>query len=79
MKQKLKTIIILIMAIFITLISAYSFLSVSESIEKTRGAELVWRCFAIWIKSIILTQAVLVVGGLFLFMIRKPKNILENK
>jgi hypothetical protein len=39
-----------------------------------RGTELLWRCFAIWIKSIILTQAVLVVGGLFVFMMRKPKG-----
>lgn len=75
MRQKLKTIIIVVMAIFITLISAYSFLSVAEAIEKIRGSDLLWQCFAIWIKSIILTQAVLVVGGLFLFMIRKPKNV----
>ncbi len=73
MKQKLKTFIILAMAVFISLISIYAFIRVSSAMEQVRGTELLWRCFAIWIKSIILTQAILVVGGLFLFMIRKPK------
>ncbi|MFN3532459.1 MAG: hypothetical protein ACK41Q_08105 [Candidatus Brocadia sp.] len=74
MKQKLKTIIIIAMAVLISLIAIYAFKRVSIAIEQVRGAELLWKCFAIWIKSIILTQTVLVVGGLFLFMLRKPKG-----
>ncbi|MCF6154511.1 MAG: hypothetical protein E3K36_04500 [Candidatus Brocadia sp.] len=74
MKQKLKTVIILAMAVFISLIAIYAFKRVSTTIEQARGAELLWKCFAIWIKSIILTQTVLVLGGLFLFMLRKPKG-----
>lgn len=74
MKQKLKTVIIIAMAVFISLIAIYSFKRVSTTIEQVRGAELLWKCFAIWIKSIILTQTVLVLGGLFLFMLRKPKG-----
>lgn len=73
-KPKLKIFIITVMALIITLISLYSFVSVSRSIDQIRGADLLWNCFAIWIKSIILTQGVLVVGGLFLFMLRKPKG-----
>lgn len=73
MKQKLKGFIVTIMAILISLISIYAFMRVSSAIEQTHGTDLLWRCFAIWIKSIILTQAILVVGGLFLFMLRKPK------
>lgn len=65
MKQKLKTVIIIAMAVFISLIAIYSFKRVSTTIEQVRGAELLWKCFAIWIKSIILTQTVLVLGGLF--------------
>lgn len=74
MKQKLKAFIIFVMALFISLIAIYAFMRVSSAIEQVRGSDLLWRCFAIWIKSIILTQAVLVVGGLFLFMLRKPKG-----
>lgn len=74
MKQKLKALIITSMALFISLIAIYAFRSVSHAIDQFRGSELVWKCFAIWIKSIILTQAVLVLGGLFLFMLRKPKG-----
>ncbi|MEK7805635.1 MAG: hypothetical protein AAB258_02730 [Planctomycetota bacterium] len=75
MKQKLKAFIIIVMALFISLIAIYAFMRVSSAIEQVRGSDLLWRCFAIWIKSIILTQAVLVVGGLFLFMLRKPKGV----
>ena len=74
MKQKLKAFIIIVMALFISLIAIYAFMRVSSAIEQVRGSDLLWRCFAIWIKSIILTQAVLVVGGLFLFVLRKPKG-----
>ena len=74
MKQKLKAFIIIGMAILISLIAIYAFMRVSSTIEQVRGSDLLWRCFAIWIKSIILTQAVLVLGGLFLFMLRKPKG-----
>ena len=62
------------MSFLISLIAIYSFIRVSSAIEQVRGSDLLWRCFAIWIKSIILTQAVLVVGGLFLFVLRKPKG-----
>ena len=74
MKQKLKALVITIMALFILLIAIYAFRSVSHAIDQFRGEELLWKCFAIWIKSIILTQTVLVLGGLFLFMMRKPKG-----
>ena len=74
MKQKLKAFIIIVMAVIISLIAIYAFMRVSVAIEQVHGTELLWRCFAIWIKSIILTQAVLVVGGLFVFMLRKPKG-----
>ena len=74
MKQKLKAFIITVMAIIISLIAIYAFMRVSRAIEQVHGTDLLWRCFAIWIKSIILTQAVLVVGGLFLFMLKKPKG-----
>ena len=74
MKQKLKAFIIFVMALCISLIAIYAFMRVSSAIEQVRGSDLLWRCFAIWIKSIILTQAVLVVGGLFLFILRKPKG-----
>lgn len=74
MKQKLKVIIIIIMAIIISMIAVYTFSRISIVIEHVHGSELIWKCFAFWIKSIVLTQAVLVVGGLFLFMLRKPKG-----
>lgn len=74
MKQKLKAFIITIMALLISLIAIYAFRSVSHAIDQYRGSELLWKCFAIWIKSIILTQTVLVLGGLFLFTLRRPKG-----
>jgi len=74
MKQKLKAFIITAMAVLISLIAIYAFRRVSNAIEQVHGSELLWKCFAIWIKSIILTQTVLVLGGLFLFMLRKPKG-----
>lgn len=74
MKQKLKAFIIIVMAVCISLIAIYAFIRVSAVDDQLRGTDLLWRCFAIWIKSIILTQAILVVGGLFLFMLRKPKG-----
>lgn len=74
MKQKLKVFIITVMAVLISLIAIYAFRRVSHAIEMVRGPELMWKCCAIWIKSIILTQTVLVIGGLFLFMLRKPKG-----
>lgn len=74
MKQKLKAFIIIVMAVLISMIAIYAFMRVSTATEQVKGSDLLWRCFAIWIKSIILTQAILVVGGLFLFMLRKPKG-----
>ncbi len=74
MKQTLKVIIVIIMAIIISMIAVYTFTRISLAIEHVKGSELIWKCFAFWIKSIVLTQAVLVVGGLFLFMLRKPKG-----
>lgn len=74
MKQKLKAFIIIIMAALISLIAIYAFRSVSHAIEVVHGPELMWKSCAIWIKCIILTQTVLVIGGLFLFMLRKPKG-----
>ncbi|TVM03684.1 MAG: hypothetical protein CV087_03795 [Candidatus Brocadia sp. WS118] len=74
MKQKLKAFIITAMALLVSLIAIYAFRRVSHAVEVIRGPELLWRCFAIWIKCIILTQTVLVVGGLFVFMLRKPKG-----
>lgn len=74
MKQKLKAFIIFVMAVLISMIAIYAFMRVSTATEQVKGSDLLWRCFAIWIKSIILTQAILVVGGLFLFMLRKPKG-----
>ena len=62
------------MAVIVSLIAIYAFMRVSVATEQLRGTDLLCRCFAIWIKSIILTQAILVVGGLFLFMLRKPKG-----
>lgn len=58
----------------VSIIALYAFWRVSRAFEALRGTDLMWKCFAIWIKSIILTQAVLVVGGLFLFLLRKQKN-----
>lgn len=74
MKQKIRGCIIATMAVLISLIAVYAFGNVSHSLEITRGPDLLWRCLATWIKSIILTQTVLVVGALFLFMLRKPKD-----
>jgi hypothetical protein len=75
MKQKLKTFIIITMSVLISIISVYAFIRISNATEHLRGHDLLWKCFAIWIKSIILTQGVLVVGGLFLFLLRKPKAL----
>ncbi len=58
----------------VSIIALYAFWRVSRAFEALHGTDLLWKCFAIWIKSIILTQAVLVVGGLFLFLLRKQKN-----
>ncbi len=74
MRQKLKTVIIMSMAVFIFIIAIYTFRRVTHAFEQIQGIELVWKCFAIWIRSIILTQTVLVMGGLFLFMLRNPKG-----
>ncbi|MCF6157528.1 MAG: hypothetical protein E3K32_02920 [wastewater metagenome] len=74
MKQKLKTVIIISMAVLIAIIAIHTLMGVSGSFEQMGGSNLAWRCFALWIRSIILTQAVLVVGGLLLFMLRKPKE-----
>ncbi|MDN3512768.1 MAG: hypothetical protein NG747_00025 [Candidatus Brocadia sp.] len=74
MKQKLKPFIITVMAVLVSLIALYALRRVSQAIEHVHGSELLWKCFAIWIKSIILTQTVLILGGLFLFMLRKPKG-----
>lgn len=62
------------MAALILIIALYTFRRVSHAFEQVQGIDLVWKCFALWIRSIILTQAVLVVGGLFLFMLRNPKG-----
>ncbi len=74
MKQKIRGCIIATMAVLISLIAVYAFGNVSNTLEVTRGADLLWRCLAMWVKSIILTQTVLVVGILVLFMLRKPKD-----
>ncbi|MBF8277330.1 MAG: hypothetical protein HW390_2403 [Candidatus Brocadiaceae bacterium] len=74
MKQKIRGCIIATMAVLISLIAVYAFGNVSQSLEVTRGPDLLWRCLAMWVKSIILTQTVLVVGILVLFMLRKPKD-----
>jgi F0F1-type ATP synthase assembly protein I len=78
MKQKFRTIVISVMAVIITLIAIYSFVRVSGAIDHVHGKDLMWKCFAIWIRSIILTQAVIVIGGLLLFMRRKPKGSMSR-
>ncbi len=75
MKQKIRGCIIATMAVLISLIAVYAFGNVSHTLEVTRGPDLLWHCLATWVKSIILTQTVLVVGVLFLFMLRKPKDV----
>lgn len=75
MKQKIRGCIIATMAVLISLIAVYAFGNVSHTLEVTRGPDLLWHCLATWVKSIILTQTVLVVGALFLFMLRKPKDV----
>lgn len=75
MKQKIRGCIIATMAVLISLIAVYAFGNVSQALEVTRGPDLLWRCLAMWVKSIILTQTVLVVGILVLFMLRKPKDV----
>ncbi|MGQ3685572.1 MAG: hypothetical protein ACUBOA_11300 [Candidatus Loosdrechtia sp.] len=75
MEQKLRAIVIIAMASFISIIAMVAFVRISNALDQLRGADLLMRCFSLWIKSIILTQSVLVVGGLFLFMLRKPKGM----
>jgi hypothetical protein len=75
MEQKLRAVVIIAMAALISIIAMYTFVRISGALDQLRGSDLLLRCFSLWIKSIILTQSVLVVGGLFLFVLRKPKGM----
>lgn len=61
------------MAILFALISINAF---SEILELREGNSSIYigKCIASWIKSIILSQAVFFVGGLFLYVLKDTKK-----
>ncbi len=72
-KKVLRVINISIMCIIIVSVAIYAIIQIGGVEERAFSAYLS-RCLGIWIRSIIVTQAVLIIGGIFYFLLWEPKR-----
>lgn len=72
-KKVLRMVIVGIVCILVALIALYSVIDIS-SVREAKLSAYVGRCVGIWIRSIIMTQAVVIIGGIFFFLLREPRE-----
>lgn len=72
-KKVLRILDISIVCIIIVSVAIYAIIQIGGVEEKAFSAYLS-RCLGIWIRSIIVTQAVLIIGGIFYFLLWEPKT-----
>lgn len=72
-RKVLRIMIVSIMSIALALIALFSVIQIS-GIKDTSFPDYISQCIGIWIRSIIITQAVVIIGGIFLFLLRESKE-----
>lgn len=72
-KKVLRIIDISIMCIIIVVVAIFAAIQIGGIREATFSGYLS-KCLGIWIRSIIITQAVLIIGGIIYFLLREPKT-----
>lgn len=72
-KKVLRIIDISIMCVIIVVVAIFAVIQIGGIREATFSAYLS-KCLSIWIRSIIITQAVLIIGGIIYFLLREPKT-----
>ncbi len=72
-KKVLRIVVVSIMSILIVVISLYAFFTIG-GIKETAFLNYVRQCIGIWIRCIILTQAVVIIGLILFFLLRESKS-----
>lgn len=72
-RKVLRIMIVTFMCTALALIALFSILSIND-IKDTSPSVYISRCIVIWIRSIIITQAVVIIGGILLFLLRESKE-----
>ncbi|MFQ5862100.1 MAG: zinc finger Ran-binding domain-containing protein [Candidatus Brocadiales bacterium] len=71
-KKVLRIIDITLVCIIIVIVAIFAVVQIG-GIGETGLRAYLSRCLGIWIRSIIITQAVLIIGGIIYFLLREPK------
>lgn len=72
-KKVLRVIDISVMCVIIVFVAIYAIIQIG-GVEEARFSAYLSRCLGIWIRSIIITQAVLIIGGIIYFLLWEPKR-----
>jgi hypothetical protein len=72
-KKVFRIVVASLMSILILIISFYAFIKIG-GIRETAFLEYVRQCIGIWIRCIILTQAVVIIGLILVFLLRESKS-----
>lgn len=72
-KRVLRIIDITLMCIVIISVAIYSIVQIG-GVDEARFSTYLSRCLSIWIRSIIVTQAVVIIGGIIYFLLWEPKR-----
>lgn len=72
-KKILRIIVVSIMSILIVITSLYAFIQIG-GIRETAFLDYVRQCIGIWIRCIIITQAVVIIGLIFIFLLRESRS-----
>lgn len=71
-KKVLRIVVVSIMSILIVVISLYAFLQIG-GIRETAFLGYVRQCIGIWVRCIILTQAVVIIGVILIWLLRESR------
>ncbi|HCN19851.1 MAG TPA: hypothetical protein DIS73_06145, partial [Planctomycetia bacterium] len=72
-KKVLRIIDIVITCLIIVSIAIYAFVQIG-GIKEAGFAAYLSKCLGIWVRSIIITQAVLIIGGIIYFVLYEPNE-----
>ncbi len=71
-KKVLRIVVVSVMSVLVLAISIYAFLQIG-GIKATAFGDYLSQCIGIWIKCIILTQAVVIIGLIIIFLLRETR------
>jgi hypothetical protein len=71
-KKVLSIVVVSIMSLLIVIISLYAFFQIGN-IKTTHFLAYISQCVGIWVRCIILTQAVVIIGIILIWLLKEPK------